>query len=233
MQPSQQQQQQRASQQWEQQRWQSRRQPPEPLDFQGMQSSQKNPAPRSPLFAQWRDWELEQQYYQAPSLPRQLPGQSSQSRSQPPPPAQAQPPPQQDPYYPPRSYRESFYDDLSRYSNHPEPTYVGYDTRYRSPPLPPADMSSQSRSRPMLYGPVSHSQLSRPVRNYGGEYGVPVESSRARAYTAGAAGPGPSGPDPNLPVSRYAAPFLRDNELQQRESGRRRMSNVAKNPMGP
>ncbi|KAF9974200.1 hypothetical protein BGZ65_008856, partial [Modicella reniformis] len=112
----------------------------------------------------------------------------------------------------------SYYDDFSQFPQHPDlAPYSGYDPRYRSPPLLPTDV--HPRSRPMMYGP---SQLSRPVRNYG-NYGD---------YMMGPGAGDGSGADIILPVSRYAAPFLRDHELQQRDS-RRRTMNVNKVSMGP
>jgi len=193
-----------------QQRYQQRQQQEQDLGPQ--QPQPHKPTQRSPLVAQWRDWEHEQQqYYRAPSLPRPLPAQEPE------------------PWYPEPSYQQSYYDGYSRFSQYPEPSYSGYEPRYRSPP-PPADLHARS-ARPMIYGPPA--PLNRPIRNFGGDYRGMAESSARTSMVVPMMGPGAGpGADAILPVSRYAAPILRDHELQQRE-GRRRMSNVNRGPMGP
>ncbi|KAI7818801.1 hypothetical protein BC939DRAFT_462038 [Gamsiella multidivaricata] len=119
--------------------------------------------------------------------------------------------PRQQQHYP----RSSYYEDFSLYNQQrddPVPLTYGQgrtesQSRYSAQPLPPID----TRMRPTYGGP----QPRRSVRDYNNEYQSPVES-----------GGGRRGEDGLFPASRYAAPFLRDYELQQRE-GRRRM------PQGP
>ncbi|KAF8938857.1 hypothetical protein BGZ58_011307 [Dissophora ornata] len=117
-----------------------------------------------------------------------------------------------------QEYSRPYYDDYTRYTQRPEPSNLDYgrpDARYRSPP--PSQM--ETRARPM-YGAGSDMPR-RSTRDYA-EYRDQVEDGNNSSREV----------DVLFPASRYAAPFVRDYELQQRE-GRRRMTANSKSPLGP
>ncbi|KAF9362010.1 hypothetical protein BGX26_006527 [Mortierella sp. AD094] len=118
-------------------------------------------------------------------------------------------------FYQPQPYQQysrPYYDNdgYAQYTQRYDQPCSGYerssDTRYRSPPTQPMDPRSRS-----MYP-------SQPGRRATMDY--PDERGRGREL----AGPNVSGGgDVLFPASRYAAPFVRDYELQQRE-GRRRLT---------
>ncbi|KAF9175205.1 hypothetical protein BGX20_007639 [Mortierella sp. AD010] len=111
----------------------------------------------------------------------------------------------------PQQHSRPYYDDgYSQYTQRYDQPYLGYerpfDTRYRSSPA----QSMDPRSHPMY--------PSQPARRFTMDY--PDERGRDHDLPRPDAN---GGRDGLFPASRYAAPFVRDYELQQRE-GRRRMT---------
>ncbi|KAG0197864.1 hypothetical protein BGX28_008640 [Mortierella sp. GBA30] len=158
---------------------------------------------------------------------------------------------QQQQQYPQRAYHDEYgsrYNNNSqRHSHHPEPLLLPYeydedgysrshhhqlttDSRYRSPPPPMirSDYEHRMMAPPQqpLYGGAqprgsNTRAFSRDPRDR--DHVNVRDRDRVRGGADGGGRDSMGGTELLFPASRYAAPFLRDYELQQRE-GRRRMT---------
>ncbi|KAF9132204.1 hypothetical protein BGW39_000639 [Mortierella sp. 14UC] len=142
---------------------------------------------------------------------------------------QPQPHQQQQPQYFSRPYMDAYL--RQPYMAQPQPQYgrSSADMRYRSPPLPTLLPLDDRSSRP-----IHRTQEPNPRDRRDRERDKDRDPRYTRERDTRDPYYPPEGPSENLfPASRYAAPFVRDYELQQRERDARQRTTRSPLILGP